>query len=201
MLKLKPKLRMIIVKSLSSEKLVEVIKKGGVGVIPTDTIYGLVGKALSRKTIKRVYKLKQRNPKKPSIILIGKIDDLKLFRIKLNENTKKFLQKYWPGKVSVILPCPYKKFSCLHRGTKTLAFRLPNYSELVDLLKKTGPLIAPSANPESEEPAKTIKEAKRYFGEKVDFYADVGQLESLPSTLISIKDEKVGVLRQGEIKI
>ncbi len=192
---------MIIVNSLSSEKLVEVIKKGGVGVIPTDTIYGLVGKALSRKTVKRVYKLKQRNPKKPSIILISKIDDLKLFRIKLDENTKKFLQKYWPGKVSVILPCPYKKFSYLHRGTKTLAFRLPDYLELVDLLKKTGPLIAPSANPESEEPAKTIKEAKKYFGEKVDFYTDVGQLESLPSTLISIKDGKVEVLRQGEIKI
>jgi len=192
---------MITVKSLSSEKLVEVIKKGGVGVIPTDTIYGLVGKALSRKTVKRVYKLKQRNPKKPSIILISKIDDLKLFKIKLDENTKKFLQKYWPGKVSVILPCPYKKFSYLHRGTKNLAFRLPDYPKLVDLLKKTGPLIAPSANPESEKPAKTIKEAKNYFGEKVDFYTDVGQLESLPSTLISIKDEKVEVLRQGEIKI
>ena len=192
---------MIIIKSLSSEKLVEVIKKGGVGVIPTDTIYGLVGKALSRKTVKRVYKLKQRNPKKPSIIFISKVDDLKLFRIKLDENTKKFLQKYWPGKVSVILPFPYKKFSYLHRGTKTLAFRLPDYPELVDLLKKTGPLIAPSANPESEEPAKTIKEAKKYFGEKVDFYTDVGQLESLPSTLISIKDKKVEVLRQGEINI
>ncbi len=192
---------MITVKSLSSEKLVEVIKKGGVGVIPTDTIYGLVGKALSRKTVKRVYKLKQRNPKKPSIILISKIDDLRLFRIKLDENTKKFLQKYWPGKVSVILPCPYKKFSYLHRGTKTLAFRLPDYLELVSLLKKTGPLIAPSANPESEESAKTIKEAKKYFGEKVNFYVDTDRLESLPSTLISIKDEKVEVLRQGEIKI
>ncbi len=201
MFKLKPKLKMIIVNSLSSERLVEIIKKGGVGVIPTDTIYGLVGKALLRKIVKRVYKLKQRNPKKPSIILISKVDDLKLFRIELDENTKKFLQKYWPGKVSVIFPCPYKKFSYLHRGTETLAFRLPGYPELVDLLKKTGPLIAPSANPESEEPAKTIKEAKNYFGEKVDFYADVGQLESLPSTLISIKDEKVKVLRQGEIKI
>jgi L-threonylcarbamoyladenylate synthase len=192
---------MIIVKSLSSKKLVEVTKKGGVGVIPTDTIYGLVGKALSRKTVRRIYKLKQRNPKKPSIILISKVDDLKLFRIKLDENTKKFLQKYWPGKISVILPCPHKKFSYLHRGTKTLAFRLPDCPELVSLLKKTGPLIAPSANPESEEPAKTIKEAKKYFGEKVDFYTDVGQLESLPSTLISIKDKKVEVLRQGEINI
>ena len=192
---------MIIIKSLSSKRLVKIIKKIGVGVIPTDTIYGLVGKALSRKIVKRVYKLKQRNPKKPSIILISKIDDLKLFRIKLDKNTKKFLQKYWPGKVSVILPCPYKKFSYLHRGTKTLAFRFPDCPELVSLLKKTGPLIAPSANPESEEPAKTIKEAKKYFGEKVDFYVDTDRLESLPSTLISIKNEKVEVLRQGEIKI
>lgn len=194
---------MIIAKSLSSEKLVEIIKKGGVGVIPTDTIYGLVGKALSEKTVRRIYQLKQRNPKKPSIILISKIDDLKLFRVKLDEDAKKFLQKYWPGKVSVILPCPHKKFSYLRRGTKTLAFRLPDYPELTDLLEKTGALIAPSANPEGKEPAKTIKEAKNYFGEKVDFYVDIGRLESLASTLVSIliKDKKGEVLRQGEVKI
>jgi len=191
---------MITLESLSSGKLVGIIKKGGVGVIPTDTIYGLVGKALSRKTVEKVYQLKQRDPKKPLIILIGKTDDLKLLGVKLDKDTKKILQKYWPGKVSIILPCPHKKFSYLHRGTRTLAFRLPSHPNLVNLLKKTGPLIAPSANPEAKEPAKTIKEAKKYFGEKIDFYVDVGRLESLPSTLILIKDQKIEVLRQGEVK-
>ena len=67
---------MKIFKRFNSE-LVKILKTGGVGVIPTDTIYGLVGSALNKKTVERVYKLRHRNSKKPMIILIGEISDLK----------------------------------------------------------------------------------------------------------------------------
>ncbi len=49
----------------------KILKSGGIGVIPTDTIYGLVGSALNKKAVRRIYQLRQRNPKKPLIILIG----------------------------------------------------------------------------------------------------------------------------------
>lgn len=122
------------------------------------------------------------------------------FNIQLNENSKEFLQKNWPGKISTVLPCSDKKFEYLHRGTKSLAFRFPNKSNLVNLIKKTGPLVAPSANPEKLEPAQNIVEARKYFGDKVDFYIS-GKTSKLHSTLVEIKNGKIKVLRKGAGKI
>lgn len=177
------------------------LAKNGVGVIPTDTLYGLVGRAQNRETIERIYRLKGRQPNKPLIILISSLDDLSKFKVKADAKTKKVLEKYWPGKVSVILPCPNQEFEYLHRGTKTLAFRLPDYPELTHLITQTGPLAAPSANPEGLPPATTINEARNYFGDKLDFYVDAGKLDSPASTLISITKDGVKVLREGAVKI
>lgn len=177
------------------------LANGKVGVIPTDTIYGLVGEALLPNTVERIYEIKVRKPDKPLIILISSLEDLKLFGIKINEKTKSIFKEYWPGKVSIILPCPKDKFEYLHRGTNTLAFRLPDYPDLRKLIKKTGPLVAPSANPAGLPPAKTIKEAQDYFGNRIDFYVDGGRLDSPPSTLISLASGKVEVLREGAVAV
>lgn len=180
---------------------IEILRNGGVGVMPTDTIYGLVGSALLPATVKYIYTLRRRNPKKPMIILIGSIKDLDLFKIKLTAKQKTILNKLWPGKVSVILLCPNKKFSYLHRGKKSLAFRLPKSKWLRQILLETGPLVAPSANWEGNKPAATIKEAKKYFGDKAHFYFDKGKLNSLPSTIISFKKNGILVLREGAVGI
>ena len=169
--------------------------------MPTDTVYGLVGSALSRKTVARIYRVRKRTSEKPFIVLIGSIGDLKLFKIKVDNFSKRALSGIWPGKVSVILPCRAKNFSYLHRETKALAFRLPADVWLRNLLKRTGPLVAPSANPEGLVPAKNIKEAKKYFGKKVDFYMSGKKPDKLPSTLIKIKNRDIIILRQGKVKI
>ncbi|MDO8442794.1 MAG: L-threonylcarbamoyladenylate synthase [bacterium] len=203
-------------------KLAEILKSGGVGVIPTDTIYGIVGSALNKKTVEHIYKLRKRDFKKPMIILISSVDDLKLFGINIGLQTKIILSKIWPGKVSVILPCPSdlpvrspakegalceggpcknNKFSYLHRGANSLAFRFPKNKKLINFIKKTGPLVAPSANWEGYKPAKTIKEAAKYFKSRIEFYIDLGTKKSLPSTLIEINRGKVALIREGAVSI
>ncbi|MFZ2975401.1 MAG: L-threonylcarbamoyladenylate synthase [Candidatus Moraniibacteriota bacterium] len=184
-----------------SSVLAKKLKNGAIAVIPTDTIYGLSTNALLKDSVERIYHIKGRAFEKPLIILISKISDLVLFNIKINKDTQNILEKIWPGKVSVILPCPSKKFHYLHRGNNSLAFRLPAKNDLVNLLNITGPLASTSANPEGKSPAKTIKEAKKYFGNSVNFYVDEGPQESLPSTLIKIKNGKIEILRQGEIDV
>ncbi len=179
----------------------QILKCGGIGVIPTDTIYGIVSSALSKKSVNKVYRLRKRSPDKPVIMLIGSIRDLKKFGITLNPIGYKLLAKFWPGPVSVILQMANSKeqiakFKYLHRGKKTIAFRMPANVVLRRFLKKTGPLIAPSANFEGEPPAKTIKEAQKYFGNKVDFYIDGGKLNRKPSKVISIKNGKIFVFRK-----
>lgn len=177
------------------------MKKGGVGVLATDTIYGLAGSALAPATVERIYKLRCRNFKKPMIVLISSLDDLKLFKIKLNKREREVAAKLWPGKVSIILNCPYPEFKYLHRGANTVAFRFPKKIDLVGLISKTGPLVAPSANLEGKEPAKTIEEARVYFGDQIDFYLDEGRILGLPSTLVAIRNGKLAVKRNGEINV
>lgn len=180
---------------------ITILKRGGIGVLPTDTLYGVVGSALSKKAVARIYTVRNRNQKKPCIILIHSIRDLALFGISLDKETKKILAPLWPGKVSVIMPCPYKKFAYLHRGIKTLAFRMPADIRTRRLLQKTGPLVAPSANTEGMPPATTIAAAKRYFSESVDFYISAGKRVSAPSTLVVIEDGRIVIKRQGSTKV
>lgn len=182
-------------KSESYKKIAVNLMRDGVGVMPTDTIYGIVGSALSKKAVARIYKLRKRNLKKPFIVLISSVDDFAIFDVSIDTKIKKILKRFWPGKVSIILPVKNNHFLYLHRGTKTIAFRLSAKKSLRSLLHRTGPLVAPSANIEGEPPATTIEEAKKYFGEKVDFYVDAGRINIIPSVLIAIKNKKVVTLR------
>ena len=172
---------------------------GQIGILPTDTLYGVVGSALSKDVVERIFAVRQRDSKKPLIILISSIEDLKYFAVEISKTQEKKLQAIWPGPVSVVLACKDEKFEYLHRGLQSLAFRLPSDERLLQLLKKTGPLVAPSANLPGQPPAQTIAQAEKYFGDQVDFYVDGGQLESEPSTIIALnKNGEERVLRGGK---
>ena len=158
----------------------ERIKQGEIGVIPTDTIYGIVCSAFNENSVEKLYKIRKRNKNKPMIILIGSVNDLKLFNIDT-------IIKNWPKKTSIVFDC--NDFEYLHRGKRSLAFRLPHYKDLIDILKISGPIVAPSANIEGGKPAENIKEAKSYFGDKIDFYLDVGTIKSKPSKIIYLNNE------------
>jgi L-threonylcarbamoyladenylate synthase len=180
-------------------KAAKALAAGAIGVLPTDTIYGIVGSALLPGAVERIYRLRERDPKKPAIVLVASAEGVRQFGAKLAAPTKRILKRVWPGKISVVLPCPSKRFTYLHRGTRTIAFRLPEPIWLRKFLRQTGPLVAPSANIEGKPPARTIREAKKYFRRRVSFYVDGGRLASRPSTLIAIKRKRPVVLRPGAV--
>ena len=78
----------------NNEELLKILKNGGVAVMPTDTIYGIVGQAENVATVHRIYNLKKRTPEKPCIILISDIAQLENFSIKLSEEQKNKLKEY-----------------------------------------------------------------------------------------------------------
>jgi L-threonylcarbamoyladenylate synthase len=184
-----------------SRKLAREIKEGAVGVIPTDTIYGIVGSALDPKAVLRIYRLRKRDGRKPLIVLISSTKDLKLFGAKPDKKVSGVLKKIWPGKVSVLFPVPGGRFFHVHRGRKRIAFRLPADEVLRNFLKASGPLVAPSANLNGRPPAENVREARRYFGDNVDFYVDKGTLKSRPSTLIGFENGRLEVLRKGAVNV
>lgn len=177
------------------KKIAEHIHQGKLAVVLTDTIYGILAKADDKEAVERVYKTKGRQPAKPFIILIGDRRHLDKFGISLGDWEEEQLKKYWPGKVSIVMACDNDRYKYLHRETKSLAFRLPNDELLISLLRETGPLIAPSANPEGFLPAVDIAAAEKYFGQSVDIYVDGGERQANASTLISIIDREIKVLR------
>lgn len=175
---------------------------GEIGILPTDTIYGVVCSAFNIKNVEKLYDIRKREKDNPMIILISDVKDLELFGVKLNDYMKKNIANFWPGKISIVFELDNKNisnlkaFHYLHRGKNSLAFRLPRKIWLRNLLKKTGPIVAPSANISNYSPAKNIKEAKKYFGNNVDFYLDAGDLISKPSKLIKIENDKIIILRK-----
>ncbi len=189
------------IQPLVSEQIVQALRRGEMAIFATDTIYGIHTSALRPEAVERLYNLKGRDKTKPFIILISSLNDLKVFKINLDEKTKETLAKLWPAKVSVILPCTEPKFEYLHRGKNSIAFRLPKKPELVRLLQMTGPLVSTSANPEGQKPATSIQEAYNYFGDDIDIYIDEGPKPDISSTLIELKNGKINILRQGEEKI
>ena len=183
------------------EQLIKTLNAGGIAVMPTDTMYGLVARALDKTAVERVYLVKNRSPKKPCIVLLSSRDDLAKLGVVLEGRTAEIINALWPGPVSMILNIDAPGFEYLHRGLGTLAFRLPANERLQRILAATGPLIAPSANPESFPPATTIEAAQRYFHDAVDYYEDGGVRENVPSTLIAIEHGTVRIVRQGSAQI
>jgi len=189
------------------KKAEEILKKEGVAIIPTDTLYGMIGRAESKKVVEKIYEIKGRNENKPFIVLITSYKDLEIFGVKIDKEQAKILKKFWPGKVSVILPCKLAKFKYIHRGVNSIAFRMigKKNKNLFNLINKVGPLVAPSANPEGLPGAVTIKQAKTYFSPRsdlgVDLYINGGKRKLKPSTLIKLENKKIVILRQGEKKI
>lgn len=186
---------MKVFKSITDPELVAMLRRGAVGVLPTDTLYGVVASTAYPDAIARLYEVRDRSSLKGCITLIADKDQASNLVI-WNAFDRKLAGKYWPGPVSIVLPVAEHTPAYLHPINSTLAFRVPNKDDLRALLWHTGPLFAPSANSAGKKPATTIEEAKAYFGDQVDFYVDAGDLSgNQPSTLIRQKDGDVEVLR------
>lgn len=188
--------------SYSTDKIddhvVQLLKSGKVGLLPSDTIYGLSALALNEQAVERIHRLKVRDSSKPLIVLIAKIEQLD--DLGLKKEQAELVEQYWPGPLSVIFKSENIP-EWLQLGTKSLAVRMPGYLELCDLIAKIGPIISTSANLQGQKPAESAAEAQKIFGGKLDFYVDMGKLEGQPSTLVVIENGKLKVVRQGACKI
>ncbi len=172
-------------------------KAGTVGVIPTDTVYGLAVRATDKTAIEVFYRLKQRQ-KKPGTLIAANIEQLVILGIPRRYLTP--VMQYWPNPISIVIPTT-PELHYLDMGKGSLAVRIPAHQQLHQLLCDTGPLMTSSANQPGEPPANNITEAQHYFQDQVGFYLDGGELQALPSTIIRIVDDAIEVLREGTIKI
>lgn len=178
---------------------IELIKAGKVGVMPTDTVYGLVASAHNQQAVKRLYALKSRE-KKPGTLIAASTEQLR--ELGVPDSLLALTVNLWPNPLSIILSVG-GQFSYLHQGVGTIAIRVVDDATTSRILQQTGPLLTSSANQPGEPGSVTVDEAWNYFKDSVDFYVDDGdRSDRVPSTIIRLLDDgEVEVIREGAIKI
>lgn len=187
----------LMLRSINDRRLLELLKNGAVGILPTDTVYGLVASARLPQAVNQIYEIKGRQAK-PGTLLAANI--AQLVELGFKRRYLKAVEDFWPNSLSIILPCPELEY--LHLGKQSLPVRIPDDDSLLGLLEKVGPLQTTSANLPRETPATTLGEAEQYFGNKVGFYVDGGNLSGHePSTIIEINDDAITIIRPGACKI
>jgi L-threonylcarbamoyladenylate synthase len=189
---------MIILSSLHDPRLPQLYLQGSVGVLPTDTIYGLSAAAKDKEAVSRLYRLKDRE-QKPGTLIAATIEQLIAFG--LDEVSLRNVAHLWPNPLSVIIPAP-QSLAYIHQGVGSLAVRIPKDDGLLALLARTGVLLTSSANHPGRPVADNMAEAQLYFRDQVDFYVDGGDRSNRPpSTVARINNGKIDVLRPGAVTI
>jgi len=184
--------------SLHDAELLKLLQNGAVGVLPTDTLYGVVCRAEDEQAVARLYALKSRE-RKPGTVIAATI--AQLVKLGVKARYLRAVEQFWPGAVSVQLPLD-GTLAYYHQGVFHGAFRIPDDQKVCELLQKTGPLLTSSANQPGKPPANTIDEAQKYFGNQVDFYVDGGDLSGRgASTVLRVVDDAIEILRQGSVII
>jgi L-threonylcarbamoyladenylate synthase len=169
------------------EKIAAQINAGQVGVMPTDTIYGLVASATMPEVVKYIYEVKKRAKHKKLIKLISNYNQLSDIGITISPIQLTSLKSLWPGPISVELFSADDNFEYLHLGTNLQAVRMPQLPWLCQLLELTGPIVATSANI-SGQPASISLEQVRKELPGLDFYIE-GKVGTTPSKLVSVSSD------------
>ncbi len=180
--------------------LVDILNNGGVAIIPTDTVYGLVGDATSENVIKKVFLIKQRENTKPLLILISNFDMLKKYVKNISSLELGIINKFWPGPLTIIFQNKKNLSAILTANKSEIAIRMPNDERLLDLINKLDkPIIATSANIAHKKTITSIDLLEDKIKNNVDYIYDGGFLEDNPSTIIKVIDNKVIIVRDGII--
>lgn len=187
------------------EKIVEILKNGGVGIFPTDTVYG-IGSLPLKKSVEKIYEIKKRDYSKKIIALISSKNKL-INLIDKNENIEKIvdvIDKFWPGELSIIFKANKNFTKNFDVELETIGVRIPKNEITLEIIEKCGGiLLTTSANLSGEEAVTEIEKINKSVLEKVDFIFEEKniKLSGKPSTIIKFENEKVELLREGNILI
>ena len=129
------------------ERAAEILKKGGIVAVPTETVYGLAASAFSDEAIKKVFSAKGRPQDNPLIVHISDAEMLNEIAVDIPKKALELANKFWPGPFTMVLNKNEKICESVSAGLSTVAVRLPDNEAARSLIRVSGlPLAAPSAN-------------------------------------------------------
>ncbi|MCW3979318.1 MAG: L-threonylcarbamoyladenylate synthase [Candidatus Bathyarchaeota archaeon] len=181
------------------EKAAAIIKKGGVVVYPTETVYGIGCAPYNAEAAERVCYVKGRADK-PLPLACADADDARGI-VEFNPAAERLAERFWPGPLMLVLPARIEYSVWVTHGAKTLGVRVPDHDVARMLAELSdGVIVSTSANRTGEPPATTAEEAADQVGDGVDLILNGGPAKSqLPSTVLDLSGEQLWILRAGPI--
>jgi L-threonylcarbamoyladenylate synthase len=177
-------------------KIADVIRRNGVVLMPTDTIYGLHALATSEAAIERITALKEREEAKPFVVLGASMSQFEAIGVEFSDRTRRILEELWPGPLTAVLSL--NKTIAASRGAKSLAVRVPDLQWLRELLTLSGPLASTSANISGRPPIAAPEDAPRDWHDRLDAIVDAGRREGKPSSIVDFTGDEPRLIREGE---
>ena len=190
------------IKKEELENTIEIIKKGGIVIFPTDTVYGIASNIDDEKAISNLFELKGRNDNKPICVLTSSVNKIEKVAYIKNKELE-LITKYMPGALTIILDKKEDISNRLTSNLQTIGVRIPNNEIALNILKYIEkPLATTSANLSGNQPATKLEELVDEFNGKVDIIIDGGITDlKQSSTIIKVENNEIKVLREGTVKI
>ncbi|MDO9000055.1 MAG: L-threonylcarbamoyladenylate synthase [Bacteroidota bacterium] len=181
----------------------DLLFKGKLVAIPTETVYGLAANALNEKAVLSIFVAKDRPFFDPLIIHLPSIESIDKYADLKDVRLQKLAKIFWPGPLTLLLPKKEIIPDVVTSGLEQVAVRVPNHPFTLELLKKINfPLAAPSANPFGYVSPTEPIHVNKQLGDKIEYILDGGICSiGLESTIIGIEDDKVCVFRLGGLAL
>ena len=178
---------------------VEILERGGLVAIPTETVYGLAGNALNPLAVAKIFEAKQRPHFDPLIVHVRSADEVEKYAEEFPDAAKRLVEHYWPGPLTLVLPRKPNIPELVTAGGPTVALRVPDHPLTQALLGMLDfPLAAPSANPFGYISPTTAVHVQAQLGGKIDYILDGGVCKvGIESTVIAFEGDKGRILRLG----
>jgi L-threonylcarbamoyladenylate synthase len=176
----------------------KILKKDGIIIFPTETVYGIGALASSESAVKRIFEVKKRPYGKPLQILISDISQVNQFASEISNKAKEVMRKYWPGPLTLIFKKKPKVSDIITSSGNTVGLRMPKNSTILKLIKEVGPIVASSANISGQPDPTSPEEVKI----EADLLLDGGRCKmGRASTVVDVSVDPPLVLREGKIHL
>ena len=170
------------------------LRRGGVVVLPTETVYGLAALAADREAIERLFVLKGRPDSKAIAVLVGDLDQARA----LTTDDLDRCARWWPGPLTAVVNRSPDAALYLGADVTTIGVRCPDHGFVRRLALKLGPIAATSANRSGEPTPATAAEVAAAFPE-VTLVVDGGPRTGMPSTVVDLTVHPPRILRAGPV--